>query len=102
MLMHCKSGADRSGLMSALYRICREQVPVEQARKALSLRYGHIRQGRTGILDCFFERYLADTRHLPMPFFDWVEFVYDPEQLERSFRARRWNTPLVGRVLRSE
>jgi protein tyrosine phosphatase (PTP) superfamily phosphohydrolase (DUF442 family) len=102
MLMHCKSGADRAGLMSALYRFCREQVPIEQARRALSLRFGHIRQGSTGILDYFFERYLADTVDRPIPFFDWVESVYDPDELERSFRASRWGTHLVDTVLRRE
>ena len=61
MLMHCKSGADRVGLMSALYLHVRHGVPIEQAKRQLSLRYGHIRQADTGVLDYFFERYLADT-----------------------------------------
>jgi protein tyrosine phosphatase (PTP) superfamily phosphohydrolase (DUF442 family) len=101
MLMHCKSGADRAGLMSALYRFS-QGVPIEQARGALSLRFGHIRQGNTGILDHFFERYLADTLERPMPFFDWVEDVYDPVELERSFHASRWATQIVDLVLRRE
>src|SRR4029078_851269 len=59
-LMHCKSGADRVGLMSVLYLHLRKGVPLEQATRMLSWRYGHIRQGRTGVLDYFFERYLAE------------------------------------------
>jgi protein tyrosine/serine phosphatase len=31
LLLHCKSGADRAGLMSALYLILKEGVPVEEA-----------------------------------------------------------------------
>src|SRR5690606_15612806 len=61
MLMHCKSGADRAGLMSVLYRHLKEGVPLAEAKQELSWRFGHIRQADTGILDYFFERYLQDT-----------------------------------------
>jgi protein tyrosine/serine phosphatase len=102
MLMHCKSGADRTGLMSVLYLFIKEGVPLEQARKELSLRYGHARQAETGILDYFFERYLEDNRRHPMPFFEWVETVYDPDTLRRSFLAGGWVTWIVNSVLRRE
>lgn len=102
MLMHCKSGADRAGLMSALYAFLREGVPLEEARKQLALRFGHIRQADTGILDHFFDRYVEDNRRRPMPFFEWVETVYDPEELKRSFHASGWANRLVNSVLRRE
>jgi protein tyrosine/serine phosphatase len=102
MLMHCKSGADRAGLMSALYRHLKEGVPIEQAKEELSLRYGHIRQADTGVLDYFFERYLEDNAKRPMPFFEWVETVYDPSELRKSFRAKGWANRLVDTVLRRE
>jgi len=38
ILMHCKSGADRVGLMSALYLHTRHGVPISEARRQLSLR----------------------------------------------------------------
>jgi protein tyrosine/serine phosphatase len=88
VLLHCKSGADRSGLMSVLYRFLKEGVPLAEAKQELSPRYGHFRQTGTGILDHFFERYLADNRRQPMPFLDWVDKVYDPEELHRSFHGR--------------
>ncbi|MFP4002702.1 MAG: tyrosine-protein phosphatase, partial [Alphaproteobacteria bacterium] len=50
-LMHCKSGADRAGIASVLYLFLHEGVPMEKARRQLSLRYGHIRQSKTGVLD---------------------------------------------------
>ena len=102
MLMHCKSGADRAGLMSVLYKHLREGVPIPEAMQQLSLRYGHIRQGDTGILDAFFERYVSDTARRPMPFFEWVETVYDPDELKRSFQAKTWGNRLVNTVLRRE
>lgn len=102
MLMHCKSGADRAGLMSALYRHLKEGVPVEQAKAELSLRYGHFRQADTGVLDYFFERYLADNARRPMPFWEWVETVYDPVELKSSFHAKGWANRIVNTILRRE
>ncbi|MEZ5850223.1 MAG: protein tyrosine phosphatase [Hyphomicrobiaceae bacterium] len=101
-LFHCKSGADRAGLMSTLYLIVRENMPVRQALSQLNLRFGHIRQSDTGILDYFFERYLADTADKEMPFFEWVEKVYDPDELKRTFHSNRWANLLTGTILRRE
>ena len=105
ILLHCKSGADRAGLMSVLYRHIREGDSLEDAKRELSLRYGHIRQADTGILDLFFERYLEHAKKSngqAMPFFDWVDTVYDPEELKRSFHAASWANRLVNGVLRRE
>ncbi|MGE0699058.1 MAG: sulfur transferase domain-containing protein [Hyphomicrobiaceae bacterium] len=102
ILLHCKSGADRAGLMSTLYLIAAEGVPVDEARRQLSARFGHIQQSDTGILDYFFERYLAFNQKQPMPFFDWVEHVYDPEEVKRTFEARGWANVIVNKVLRRE
>ncbi|MEZ5842321.1 MAG: tyrosine-protein phosphatase [Hyphomicrobiaceae bacterium] len=102
ILMHCKSGADRAGLMSVLYLHVHEGLPVEIAKKALSLRYGHIRQADTGILDYFFERYLADNAREPIAFYDWVDTVYDPDELHRTFKAQGWANRLVNSILRRE
>lgn len=102
ILMHCKSGADRAGLMSVLYRYFHEGVPLEEAKKELSMRYGHFRQADTGILDYFFERYLEDNAKRPMPFFEWVATDYDPDALKRTFRAKGWANRLVNTILQRE
>ena len=102
ILMHCKSGSDRAGLMSVLYKHLKLGVPMADAKRELSLRYGHIRQSDTGILDAFFERYLRDTEQRPMAFFDWVDQVYDPAELKSSFVAKGWANRIVNGVLRRE
>lgn len=102
MLMHCKSGADRAGLMSVLYRHFREGVPIEEARAELSLRYGHIRQADTGILDYFFDCYVADNRLEPIEFMDWVETRYDPDAVTTTFKSNGWANRLVDSVLQRE
>jgi protein tyrosine/serine phosphatase len=102
MVMHCKSGADRAGMMSVLFRHFREGVPIEQARDQLALRYGHIRQADTGILDYVFDRYVADNELQPITFMDWVESRYDPEEITQTFKSNGWANRLVDTVLQRE
>jgi protein tyrosine/serine phosphatase len=102
ILLHCKSGADRAGLMSVLFRHVKNGEPIEIAKKELAAKYGHFRQADTGILDYFFERYLEDNAERPMPFFEWVETIYDPVELKRSFKASGWANRIVNNVLRRE
>ena len=102
ILMHCKSGSDRAGLMSVLYKHLKLGVPMSDAIHELSLRYGHIRQSDTGILDAFFERYLTDTREAPMEFYEWVDRVYDPAELKAKYVASGWANRIVNGLLRRE
>lgn len=102
ILAHCKSGADRAGLFSVLYLHLREGVPIEVAKEQLHWRYGHFRQADTGILDAFFDSYIAHNLRAPMPFLQWVESVYDPDELKRNFRASSWGNILVNGILRRE
>lgn len=85
-LVHCKSGADRAGLASALYLMHVEGRPVEEARKELSLRYLHLKNDSTGILDYFLDAYAADNAETPMPIRRWIETRYDRKALKTAFR----------------
>lgn len=97
-LVHCKSGSDRTGLFCALYLILREGVPVAEARRQLSWRYGHVRVTKTGILDHLFDQYLAHDARTPMPFGEWLDRVYDPQALVASFRAQGLMNRATGKV----
>lgn len=102
-LMHCKSGADRAGIMSVLYRHFRLGEPISVAMDQLHIRYLHVKAGKTGVLDYVFERYLADVEPKGIGFLEWVESdAYDPDQLKAEFRAAWWGTALTERVLRRE
>jgi protein tyrosine/serine phosphatase len=53
LLIHCRSGADRSGLVAALFRLAIEHATPEEADRQLSLRYGHFPYltSKTGAMD---------------------------------------------------
>jgi protein tyrosine/serine phosphatase len=80
-LVHCKSGADRAGLAAGIFILINGGT-AREAMKQLSLRYGHIRQAKTGILDLFFATYAREAEGAKK-FLDWVREDYD----ENSLRA---------------
>jgi protein tyrosine phosphatase (PTP) superfamily phosphohydrolase (DUF442 family) len=102
ILVHCKSGADRAGLMSLMVRHVHDGVPISEARDQLSLRYGHFRNAETGVIDAVFDRYLEDAAKTGIEFWTWVDEVYDPDQINRSFKSRGWANRLVNDLLNRE
>jgi protein tyrosine/serine phosphatase len=84
-VMHCKSGADRTGLAAGLFILMRGGTAA-QALEQLSWRYGHFNRSRTGILDAFFVLYQT-TAEGRLPFLDWVRDEYDEAKLKRDFVA---------------
>ncbi|HEX4739803.1 MAG TPA: tyrosine-protein phosphatase [Caulobacteraceae bacterium] len=102
-LMHCKSGADRAGIMAVLYKHFREGQSIREALDQLSPRYLHVRAGLTGVLDYIFERYLEEGEPQGLSFTDWVTSPdYDPVRLKAEFRAQWWGKLLTDRLLRRE
>jgi protein tyrosine/serine phosphatase len=103
VLMHCKSGADRAGFMATLYQFVKGGVPLAEAmKKQLSLAYGHMRQAKTGVIDFFYESYLAANATSPIAFLDWVDGHYDRDKLDASFKESwAWGI-LVNYILRRE
>ncbi|MEO8813208.1 MAG: sulfur transferase domain-containing protein [Caulobacteraceae bacterium] len=102
-LMHCKSGADRAGVMAVFYRHFRQGETIREALAQLSPRFLHVRAGLTGVLDHVFELYLAEGEPAGLSFLQWVENpAYDPAAIKAQFRAAWWGTALNEKVLRRE
>lgn len=101
-LLHCKSGADRAGLMSALYMLARQNQTVEQAKTQLGFRYLHIRHGKTGMLDAFFEAALAAGANTAADFFNWVATDYDRIAVKAAFLKARGRQVELDRLLGRE
>ena len=101
VLMHCKSGADRAGLMSALYLLILENQPANIAMRQLAWKYGHIKAAKTGLLDAFFAAYLPYEKD-GMAFYDWVDQIYDPAALTEQFQSQGWAVRLTDTILRRE
>ena len=110
-LIHCKSGADRTGLAAGAWLLLNGGTVTEAAAQ-LHWRWGHVGASRTGILDDFFRFYAAaaGAGADPVRFLDWVRDGYDEAALRRDFLARRgaaraasrWADRLIDGVLRRE
>jgi len=100
-MMHCKSGADRAGLMSALFLLIVEKRPAREAAMQLAWKYGHVKQAKTGLLDAFLAAYMP-YEDQGMDFFDWVDNIYDPDQVTRDFQAKGWAVRLTDSILHRE
>ena len=88
-LMHCKSGADRAGLVSALWLMEMEGKPPAEAAAMLSPRFVHFRWMKTGVLDAFLEAYAARLAKGAIPLRDWIADEYDADRLQSDFNAAR-------------
>jgi len=60
ILIHCQGGADRSGLVAAMWKLYVDKESKSEARKQLSIFYGHIPFGPTSAMDEFFEKWSGE------------------------------------------
>ncbi len=103
ILIHCKSGADRAGMMSVFYKHFILKQPIKQALSELSMKYGHFRWADTGKLDVFFEDFLQFEQQNPnISFTEWVQEHYDKPKLNEEFHAEGWANLVVNKILRRE
>ncbi|GAA6207543.1 dual specificity protein phosphatase family protein [Cognatishimia sp. WU-CL00825] len=89
LLVHCKSGADRTGLASAFYQIEILGLPISFAKKMLSIRFGHFRMSKTGVLDHILESYEQAARKKPQTIRQWLHTSYDEAHIRKEFKALR-------------
>ena len=101
-LIHCKSGADRAGIMCALYFLLQKKQETKKAKQQLSWKYLHIKWAKPGVLDSFVHEYSTQYKIDKIKFLDWVKKKYDPIKLEKNFRSIWWVNRLVDDVLKRE
>jgi protein tyrosine/serine phosphatase len=98
VLIHCRGGADRTGLAAALYRIVWLGETVTAAETELSIRYLHLgRLGGTEALDQFLDLYEETGAQKPLR--RWVTEDYEHERDRHLGRVR--SRRLRGRRARS-
>jgi len=82
MLLHCRSGSDRSGLAAAFYLHIVEHKPLPEAEaEQVTWRYGHFPIGKAKSINAFFQLY-QDTAH-GQPLKEWLVQTYPAEYAKR-------------------
>ena len=94
--------------MATLFKFFEEGEPLNQSMEQLSFKYGHVRQGKTGVIDYALELYIdhAQSNNIPLndvdAFFHWVDAQYDPIAAKSNFRSAAWGNILTDTLLRRE
>jgi protein tyrosine/serine phosphatase len=101
-LMHCKSGADRTGITGVLYKHFHMGLPIEEAVEQLRFRYLHVKAGKTGMLDFFFNDYIEYNKIHDISFIDWVDTIYDPADVKARFMSGWIGNTISEKILRRE
>ena len=86
ILIHCANGNDRTGLASAVYLMMRTDTPIREARRQLSLRYGHIAWSKASCLGRVLDSYeswllSAGLTHHADQFYFWGMNIYRQETI---------------------
>lgn len=94
LLIHCKSGADRTGLASALYLMSVRSETPERAARAFTLDHGHVPLLGPERLHEPIDEYAGWLRgrgltHSPGRFRHWVEHDYEDDRPAGPTRAVR-------------
>jgi len=81
ILIHCRQGADRTGMVSALILLLYTDTDLATAIGQLGIRFGHLSAGRTWSMDEFlllYQDWLAAHQlpHAPAAFRRWLEHDY--------------------------
>ncbi len=76
LLIHCKSGADRTGLASALYLMVKRNQPPDLAENAFALEFGHVP--------------FLGTEHLHEPLHEYSTWLKDRRLAHSPERFRGW------------
>jgi hypothetical protein len=92
VIFHCHKGIDRTGMASALALLLYTDSTLEEARRQLGPRFGHLPYGRTGNMDRFFDLYsewLAanDLPHSRAEFRRWLEREYTAGECRSSIEV---------------
>lgn len=61
VLIHCKSGADRTGLIASMWKVVVDKEPKSEAEKQLTILYGHFSVGPAAAMDRFFDSWQPET-----------------------------------------
>ena len=106
IFVHCRQGADRSGLTAVIACLLEPGVPLETARGQFSILYGHAPIGRTTMLDRFVQLYVdwlaaKQVPHTPERFRDWALNEYNGAWCDARFEKveRLFDVPRTGMAL---
>lgn len=87
-LVHCKSGADRAGFVSAVYLLDQTGASLEDAMDQMGIRFAHLDFTNTGVLDYVLNVFGARQKFGTVSLREWVRDEYDRDVIYSGFFDR--------------
>lgn len=101
--MHCKAGADRTGIYATLFQHFKLGMPIAQTDQLKLWPFGHIKHSQAGKFDYYLEKYLEyQQSHPEVGFLEWSETVADYAKMNKEFKPGGFANFINEYVLRRE
>ena len=101
--MHCKAGADRTGIYATLFQHFHQRMPIEHTNQLRLWPFGHFRLSKAGRIDNYLQHYLAYRQtHPEIGLLEWAEQVADRDRIDRTHRPFALASFINDRLLRRE
>ena len=101
--MHCKAGADRTGIYATLFQYFHEKMPISKTNQLKAWPFGHIKHSNAGKIDYYFEEYLKYEKENPdADLIEWANNVANIKKFNNDFKPESLASFLNDKLLRRE
>jgi protein tyrosine phosphatase (PTP) superfamily phosphohydrolase (DUF442 family) len=101
--MHCKAGADRTGIYATLYQYFRQHTPIKETNQLDFIPFGHVKASKAGKVDLYFDTFVAyQAEHPDAEFYHWSQEIANKEQMEQDFTSSPLADFINDKILRRE
>jgi protein tyrosine/serine phosphatase len=101
--MHCKAGADRTGLVATLYQHYHLGQDIKDTNQLGFFPFGHVKYSKAGRIDFFFEEYVKFSESNPdIDLLTWSKDYVDKDEMIREFKPNPIANFINDKILRRE
>lgn len=87
MWMHCKAGADRTGIYATLFQHFHLGIPIEKTNQLALFPFGHLKHSKAGKIDFYFNEFVKyKERHPDVDLIFWAENIADRDAMDKEFK----------------
>lgn len=103
VLIHCKAGADRTGIFCTLYQYFIEGRNIKDTDQLGFFPYGHVKYSNAGRSDYYFEQFAKyQEEHPDVDLITWSKEIADIDKMKKEFRPNPVGNFINDKVLRRQ
>ena len=103
VLIHCKAGADRTGIFCTLYQYFKENRDIRDTDQLKLFPYGHVKYSNAGKVDYYFEQFAKyQETHPKIDLLTWARDIADLEQFKKDFQPNPIAAFINDKILKRE